>query len=79
MREGAHGAPSSFPGTARYARRVAYDDQDEWPEPERDPEVLENARRQLRSMQEMRKRLLRWTYAGLALLLILVIVLATTR
>ncbi len=30
-------------------------------------------------MQDVRKRLLRWTYAGLGLLLILVIVLATTR
>ncbi len=58
---------------------MAADDEDDWPEPERDPVVLENARQQLRSLQEMRKRLLRWTYAGLALLLILVIVLATTR
>ena len=58
---------------------MAYDDEDEWPEPTRDPETLENARRQLRSLQEMRKRLLRWTYAGLAVLLILVIVLASTR
>ncbi len=58
---------------------MAYDDDDEWPEPERDPAVLENARKELGRMQDVRKRLLRWTYAGLGLLLILVIVLATTR
>ncbi|MDX6554068.1 MAG: hypothetical protein QOD86_263 [Miltoncostaeaceae bacterium] len=58
---------------------MAYDDDDDWPPPEHDPAALENARRQLRSMQETRKRILRWTYAGLGILLILVIVLATTR
>ena len=78
MREGAPRGPFVVPGPARYPRAVAYDD-DEWPEPERDPEVLENARRQLRDLQEMRRRLLRWTYAGLGILLIIVIVLATTR
>lgn len=55
------------------------DDEDDWPEPERDPEVLENARRQLSSVREARQRVLRWTYAGLGLLLILVIVLALLR
>ena len=52
---------------------------DDWPEPERDPATLENARRQLASMREVRQRILRWTYAGLGLLLILVILLALLR
>ena len=58
---------------------MAYDDDDEWPEPERDPEKLEIARQRLASTLELRKRILRWTYAILGLLLILVILLATLR
>ena len=58
---------------------MAYDDDDEWPEPERDPEKLEIARQRLASMLDQRKRILRWTYAALGVLLILVIVLATLR
>ncbi len=58
---------------------MAYDDDDDWPEPERDPEKLAIARRQMASLGETRKRLLRWTYAGLGILLIVVILLATLR
>jgi hypothetical protein len=58
---------------------VADDDDDEWPEPERDPEKLEIARQRLASTLDLRKRILRWTYAALGLLLILVILLATLR
>lgn len=59
---------------------MAYDDDDDWPEPERDPEKLEAARRRIaEATRESRKRLLRWTYAGLGILLIVVILLATLR
>ena len=55
-------------------------DDDDWPEPERDPEKLEAARRSIASgMRETRRTVLRWTYAGLAILLIVVIVLAVLR
>jgi hypothetical protein len=55
---------------------MAWDDEDEWPEPDRDPESLERRRAALRQGAEARRRLLRWVYAGLAILLIVVIVLA---
>ena len=59
---------------------MAYDDDDDWPEPERDPEKLEAARRRIAAaMRGPRRRLLRWTYAGLGILLIVVILLATLR
>ena len=58
---------------------MAYDDEDDWPEPERDPETLAIARERIASLRETRKRMLRWTYAGLAILLILVVLLATLR
>ena len=58
---------------------MAYDDDEDWPEPERDPEKLAIARERIASLRETRQRLLRWTYAGLGVLLILVILLATLR
>jgi hypothetical protein len=58
---------------------VADDDDDDWPEPERDPEKLEIARQRIAGMRETRQRMLRWTYAALGVLLILVILLATLR
>lgn len=58
---------------------MAYDDDDEWPEPERDPEKLAIARERIASLRETRRRMLRWTYAGLGLLLILVVLLAVLR
>jgi hypothetical protein len=58
---------------------VAYDDDDDWPEPERDPEKLAIARERIASLREARKRILRWTYAGLGILLIVVVLLATLR
>ena len=52
----------------------------DWPEPERDPEKLEAARRSIAAgIRETRQRMLRWTYAGLGVLLIIVILLATLR
>ena len=58
---------------------MAYDDDDDWPEPERDPAKLEISRRRIAEMRKTRQRMLRWTYAGLGVLLILVILLATLR
>ena len=58
---------------------MAYDDDE--PEPERvtDPEALERSRQGIRELYEVRRNVLRWVYAGLGLLAIIVIVLATTR
>ncbi|MBJ7453468.1 MAG: hypothetical protein JHC71_15515 [Blastococcus sp.] len=59
---------------------MAYDDEDEEPRPELSPEEREAASRaRILAMREMRKSLLRWVYAGLAVLLIIVILLATLR
>ena len=58
---------------------MAYDD-DEWPPPERDPAKLDEARRRIAaSNREMRQKVLRYVYAGLGILLIVVILLATLR
>jgi hypothetical protein len=58
---------------------VPLDDDDDWPEPEADPEKLAQARKTLAGMAAVRRRALRWAYAGLGVLLIVVIVLALTR
>ena len=58
---------------------MAYDDDDDWPEPERDPAKLEAARERMHSMAAQRQRMLRWTYAIIGLLLVLVILLAVLR
>jgi hypothetical protein len=58
---------------------VAYEDEDDWPPPEHDPEKLAIARERLAELREQRKRMLRWTYAGLGVLLIGVLLLATLR
>ncbi len=58
---------------------MAYDDEE--PEPERvtDPAALERSREGIRELYDVRRRVLRWVYAGLAVLLIVIIVLALTR
>jgi hypothetical protein len=59
---------------------VAYDAEDEWPEPERDPAKLDEARRRLAAdSRALRTKVLRYVYAGLGILLIIVILLATLR
>lgn len=72
-------APDRSPTAGATLGRMAYRDDDEWPEPERDPQKLAEARRQLAGIREARQRMLRWTYFGLAVLLVIVIVLALTR
>jgi hypothetical protein len=56
-------------------------DDDEEPEPRRitDPEELERSREGIRELYEVRRTVLRWVYAGLAVLAIIVIALALTR
>ena len=60
---------------------MGYDDEDDgWPPPERDPEKLEHMRREIHTtVVRANRTVLRWVYAGLAVLLIIVIVLALTR
>jgi hypothetical protein len=59
---------------------MAYDDDDDWPPPERDPEKLAAlSRERMAAIREQRQRILRWTYAGLAALVILIVLLATLR
>lgn len=57
---------------------MAYDD-DEWPEPERDPEKLAVARDRMHSMAAQRQGMLRWTYAIIGVLVVIVILLAVLR
>jgi len=57
---------------------MAYDD-DEWPEPERDPEKLAIARERMHAMAAQQRRMLRWTYAILGVILVSVILLAVLR
>jgi hypothetical protein len=56
-------------------------DHDDEPEPRRitDPEELERSRQGIRELYEVRRTVLRWVYAGLAVLAIVVVVLALTR
>lgn len=57
---------------------MAFDDDDDPPRLT-DPEDIEKARKSLRGMEEVRRRALRWTYLGLAVLIVVVVVLAYTR
>lgn len=59
--------------------RMAYDDEDDWPEPERDPERLAIARERLSGMRATSQRVLRYTYAGLAILVIVLILVVALR
>ncbi len=55
--------------------------EDEEPEPRRitDPEEIERSRQGIRELYQVRRTVLRWVYAGLAVLVIIVVVLALTR
>ena len=59
---------------------MAYDDDEPEPEP-RDRPRGARARRaeRIRELYEVRRKVLRWVYAGLGVLAIIVIVLAMTR
>jgi hypothetical protein len=58
---------------------MAYDDDDEWPEPERDPEKLAIARERLEGMRATSNRVLRYTYAGLALIVLVLVLILVLR
>ena len=56
---------------------MAWDDDEEWPELSDDPEAVERRRRASREIANAKQKALRWAYAGLGFLIILVIFLAT--
>lgn len=58
---------------------MAYDDDDDWPDPETDPEKIENAKRQLRAAKAKQQRILQISYMVIGVLVVLVIVLAYLR
>ena len=61
-----------------YPDRVAWDDDDEkWPELSDDPASVERRRQASREIANAKQKALRWAYAGLGFLIIVVIVLAT--
>ena len=56
---------------------MAWDDDEEWPKLSDDPEAVERRRKASLEIRETRQRILRWVYAGLGFLIVLVIYLAT--
>jgi hypothetical protein len=56
---------------------MAWDDDEEWPELSDDPEVVERRRQASREIANAKQKALRWAYAGLGFLIVLVIILAT--
>ncbi|HWH13472.1 MAG TPA: hypothetical protein VNT51_01920 [Miltoncostaeaceae bacterium] len=54
-------------------------DDDDFPEPIRDPEQLARAQAAYRSTFDLRRRVLRYAYVVLGLLVLLVVILALTR
>jgi hypothetical protein len=55
---------------------MPWDDDDEWPKPSHDPESVEHRRKAIREILEANRRALRWVYAGLGVLIALVLYLA---
>jgi hypothetical protein len=67
---------------ARYAPTMSDprdDGDDDWPEPIHTPEERERARKAYEATYNLRRRVLRYGYVALAVLVILVIVLALTH
>lgn len=58
---------------------MPWDDEDEWPELPDDEEARERRRKAELESRAIRERALRWGYAILGVMLIVVIVLALTR
>ena len=54
-------------------------DDDDWPEADHDPESLERRRKAIEDMASVRRMFIRAAYAGLGILVIVVVVLALTR
>ena len=55
---------------------MAWDDDEDWPELSDDPESIERRRQAMLEVSELRRRALRWAYAGLGVLIALVVYLA---
>jgi hypothetical protein len=59
---------------------MGYDDKDDdWPEPERDPEKLAHAREVFAQSAALRQRIIRYTFMVVGVLALLVVILALTR
>ena len=56
---------------------MAWDEDEEWPELSDDPASVERRRQASREIASAKQKALRWAYACLGFLIILVIVLAT--
>lgn len=54
-------------------------DDDDWPPPETDPETIENARTRLREARRSQEKILRWSYAIIGVLVVVIIVLVLLR
>lgn len=56
---------------------MAWDDDEKWPELSDDPDAVERRRQASREIARAKQKALRWAYAGLGFLIVLVIFLAT--
>jgi predicted ATPase len=55
---------------------MAWDDDEEWPELSDDPEAVERRRKASLEIASAKEKVLRWVYAGLGFLIVLVLFLA---
>ena len=55
------------------------DDNDEWPKPLSDPDEIERAREAFAATADVRRRVFRYAYVGVVVLVVLVVILALTR
>ena len=58
---------------------MAWDDDEEWPKPGSDPESLERRRQTASQIAAYRRRALRWAYAALFVLIVVLILVITLR
>lgn len=58
---------------------MAWDDDEEWPKPGSDPESLERRRQTAGQIAAYRRRALRWAYAALFVLIVVLILVITLR
>jgi hypothetical protein len=58
---------------------MAWDDDEEWPKPGTDPASLERRRETARQIAAYRQRALRWAYAALGVLIVVLILVVVLR